>query len=108
MEQFFGVILLSIVVEGVVTYVKTWFVDKHFQWQQLVTCILGIVIALAYAMDILSLFGVTSKVPYVGQILTGILLSRGSNYIFDFIKRITKVTTGTDLISEVEDEEGLG
>lgn len=107
MEQFFGVILLSIVIEGIVTYTKTWFLDKEFQWQQLATCILGVLIALAYGMDILALFGVTAQVPYVGQVLTGILLSRGSNYIFDFIKRIMKATTGTDLIAENEDE-GLG
>lgn len=89
MEKFFNVILIAFVIEGVVTYVKTWFVDGDFKWQQLATVMIGILLTIAYDIDLIGVFGVTSKIPYLGNILTGILASRGSNFIFDFIKSIT-------------------
>lgn len=94
MEKFFGLVILSIIIEGVVTYVRTWIVDKHVQWQQIMTCVLGLIIAVAYKLDLVALFGYESSLPYLGNVLTGILLSRGSNYIFDLIKKLLSATTG--------------
>lgn len=97
--QIFNLIMLSIIIEGIVSYVKEWFVDNHFQWQQLVTVILGIIIAVCYDVDLLAMFGATSQVPYIGCVLTGILLSRGSNYIFDLIKKLQDQSI-VDIIDE--------
>lgn len=94
MEKFFGLIVLSIIIEGITTYVRTWIVDKHVQWQQIMTCILGLVIAIAYELDLIALFGYESMLPYLGNVLTGILLSRGSNYIFDLIKKLLNANAG--------------
>jgi hypothetical protein len=33
--------------------------------------------------------GMQTNIPYVGSILTGILISRGSNYVFDLVKKLT-------------------
>ncbi len=49
------------------------------------------VIAIAYAynmnLDIFELLGFPSRIPYIGIIATGIIASRGSNFVHDFIKR---------------------
>lgn len=100
MEKFFGLVILSIIIEGVVTYVRTWIVDKHVQWQQIMTCVLGLIIAVAYRLDLIALFGYESSLPYLGNVLTGILLSRGSNYIFDLIKKLLSVTSTSGDVSE--------
>ena len=89
MEQFFSVILLSIVIEGIITYASEWFQSGQIQWKQIASVVIGIVIAVAYKADLLELLGVISPVPYLGSILTGVLLSRGSNYIYDFISSVT-------------------
>lgn len=78
----------AIIVEGIITYVKTFFVDGKPQWQMLVAIALGILVAIAYQLDILALFGMISSVPLLGCVLTGILLSRGANYMFDLLKLI--------------------
>ena len=52
---------------------------------------LGIIIAVAYKLDLPAHFNLKSQIPYVGCVLTGILLSRGSNYIFDLIDKLTNV-----------------
>lgn len=81
-----GIICAAIIVEGVITYVKTFFVDGKFQWQMITSIVLGVVVALAYRLDLLALCGLVSAIPFIGQVLTGILLSRGANYIADLIK----------------------
>lgn len=86
--EFFGLVFLAIVIEGIISYVKTFFVDGRFQWQILVAIALGILVAMAYQVDLFAIVGLTSVIPYVGFVLTGILISRGSNYIFDLIRLI--------------------
>lgn len=89
--QFIGLFLAAIVVEGIVSYSKLIFVDKRFQWQNVAAIGLGVIIALAYRIDLFDIAGLAATIPYVGTVLTGILLSRGSNYIYEIIKKITAV-----------------
>lgn len=104
MKEFFALILLAITIEGTVTYLRTWFVDSHFQWQQALTCALGIFLAIAYRLDYLSLFEVESTIPYVGTVLTGIAISRGSNYVFDLLKKLSTYKDG-EFITEVKADD---
>lgn len=80
------IICAAIIVEGIIAYVKTFFVDGKIQWQMITSLVLGIVVTLAYSLDLLALCGLESNIPFIGQVLTGILLSRGANYIADLIK----------------------
>lgn len=88
MAQFFGLVLMAIVIEGVITYIKEIFVNKNVMWQQVLGIVLGIVVAVGYNADLFVLFGLTSTIPLLGCVLTGVLLSRGSNYIFDLVKQL--------------------
>lgn len=88
MTQFFGLVLMAIVIEGVITYIKEIFVNKNVMWQQVLGIVLGIVVAIGYNADLFALFGLTSTIPLLGCVLTGVLLSRGSNYIFDLVKQL--------------------
>lgn len=88
MAQFFGLALMAIVIEGVITYIKEIFVNKNVMWQQVLGIVLGIVVAIGYNADLFALFGLTSTIPLLGCVLTGVLLSRGSNYIFDLVKQL--------------------
>lgn len=92
MEKFFNLILIAFVIEGIVTYVKTWFVDGNFKWQQLATVAIGILLTVAYNIDLIAVFGVESSIPFLGNVLTGVLASRGSNFLFDFIESIMSYT----------------
>ena len=65
-------------------------VDKEIKWQIIVSIVLSVALCLAYGIDIPALVGIVSPVSYVGSVLTGILVSRGSNYIFDLLKTITE------------------
>ena len=75
-------VIVCITVEALVEYLWTQLIVEHkLHWKQLITMILGIALALAA--------GVTFAVPYLGNVLTGIVFSRGSNYFADFVSKLT-------------------
>ena len=83
-----GIASLAILIEAIITYFNQFFVQENFCWQMIFSVVLGIVIAVAYKLDLPAHFNLNSQIPYVGCVLTGILLSRGSNYLFELLKKL--------------------
>ena len=83
--------IASFLIEAIITYFNQFFVQENFCWQMLFSIALGIVIAVAYKLNLPAHFNLTSQIPHVGCVLTGILLSRGSNYIFDLISEVANI-----------------
>lgn len=110
MEQFIGFLLLVIFTEGIITYINNFFVSKEPKWQQVASLIVGEVMAFGYRADLLSLFGLEAVIPYLGIVMSGIVISRGSNYVFDLLKKLVNIAHGgSDILSFTEEEdEGLG
>jgi len=51
----------------------------------------GVALALLYGLDVLeAFFGITARASWVGQVLTGLLLGRGANYVHDFYGNYVK------------------
>lgn len=50
----------------------------------------GVVLAIAYNVDILAAMGMTSIVPLVGNVVSGIVIGRGSNYVNDLVGMLRK------------------
>lgn len=88
-DNIIKIMSLSIIVESVITYFKEFFVYGYFSISMIFSIILGISIAIIYKLDLPECFNLKSTVPYIGNILTGLLISRGSNYIYDVLKIVT-------------------
>ena len=86
-----GIASFAILIEAIITYFNQFLVQENFCWQMLFSIILGIIIAVAYKLDLPAHFNLKSQIPYVGCVLTGILLSRGSNYVFELLNKISKI-----------------
>lgn len=82
-------IMVAILIEGIVTYFNEFFVSGNMPWQMICSLVLGIITSMSYKLDLPKHLGLKSSIPYIGSILTGILISRGSNYLFDILKVIT-------------------
>lgn len=54
----------------------------------------GVALAFAYGLDLLTAAGVPAQHPAVGVILTGLVIGRGSNYLHDFTALFQKAQTG--------------
>ena len=82
---------LAIIIEAEITYINQFFVSGEVCWQMLLSIVLGILISIAYEIDIPKYLNLHSRIPYLSNILTGILISRGSNYIYDLITKIIQI-----------------
>ena len=78
-ENITSIMPLAIAVEATITYINQFFVDGEFCWEMLLSIVLGILISIAYEIDIPKYLNLHSRIPYLSNILTGILISRGSN-----------------------------
>ena len=86
--DYFGLIFLAIILEGIITYVKEFFVKGHIKWEMVISVVIGVLTTCAYGVDVMAMAGLKTNIPFLGCILTGILVSRGSNYVFDLIKAV--------------------
>lgn len=87
-KKVFEFISFAILIEATITYINQFFVNGVFQWSMALSIVLGILAAVSYKLDLPEYFGMKSNIPYLGCVLTGILLSRGSNYVYDLLKAI--------------------
>lgn len=95
-ETFLGIVVLSIFVEAIITY----FLPRTSElpgdpgtaaprwWIKYVSASLGIAVCVAYKADLPAALGLMTGVPFVGSVLTGVVVGRGSNFVNDFISRI--------------------
>lgn len=83
-EKFSKICISAILVEALITYTNQFF-STCFSWEMMCSILLGILVAISYKIDIPEQLGLKSKIPFLGNVFTGILISRGSNYLFDLL-----------------------
>ena len=90
------VIVLAIIVEALIEYAKS--IYKAFNdsgWKPAVTQVAAMAIAVLLCFmtggDLFVVVGISFVWPWLGIFLTGIIISRGANYVSDFIKRLQGV-----------------
>jgi hypothetical protein len=93
MEVIATIMVIAVTIEGMVEYFSTVLQKGQIAWKQVAAIAAGILLALLAQVDLYAVVGVVFTVPYVGVVLTGIVLSRGANYASDFIKLITAEIT---------------
>ena len=84
-----SVFLLATLIEGFTEYALADLADKAGAKRVLkyVPLALGVLAAVAYKVDILASLGVVSSVPFVGSVVSGLIIGRGSNYVNDIVSR---------------------
>lgn len=100
--EFFALIFLAVIVEGIVEWIKTIYKSGKFQVSKLIALLVGIIVCIGADVDVFRLVDVSIEWPYVGSVLTGILISRGSNYIHELTDVIGK---GKQVVERVETVE---
>ena len=89
--QLISLLVLATIGEAVWETLKMAWQDKKRTVDRIGALVVGILIAFATGVDILSLVNLPSKIPALGLILTGILISRGSNFVHDILASIDNV-----------------
>lgn len=73
---------IALLTEALVEYFLADWAGKHAKY---VALVLGILLAVNFQLDLFNEFlGLESMIPYMGNVATGLVLGRGSNFINDF------------------------
>lgn len=89
-ELFWSLIIGAVVVETLVAVVHGIQNDARWQyWAGLIGgLIAGELIAINYDIDLFKLVGLDGRIPFVGAVLTGLIISRGSSVVRDVIGKL--------------------
>ena len=52
-----------------------------------IAALVGVTLAIAYRADVLALFGLVAWSPWIGYVVTGLIIGRGANYLNDIVDR---------------------
>ncbi len=56
-----------------------------------IAAVVGVGLALTYGLDAINgLLGISPRLPHLGEVLTGLVLGRGANYVHDFYGKFVK------------------
>lgn len=86
--DFAQLVLIAILVEAIWENLKMVWQEKKLNVNMLGSLILSIVICLLARVDIFTIVGIELALPVVGSVLTGIVVSRGANFVNDLFSKL--------------------
>ena len=101
------IMAIAVLVEAMVEYLKSilkMITEKQYKvaFIQMFTIAIGILFAYLFKLDLFSALDITVN-QVAGMILTGIIISRGSNYVNDLVSKIrNEHHTTNDTIGLIE------
>lgn len=98
-DTFWQLLVVALLIEAIVNNLKPlWDKTKGFQIDNVISLVLAIAVCVLVGADLFALVGLPMIVPYVGSVLTGIIVCRGANTVHELIQAITikriNMTTG--------------
>ncbi len=82
-------ITATIAIEGIISWGKTVIADKKIQWPVLAALVCSFVLVFDMSLNLFDLLSLNENCPLVGQIITAIAISRGTNYFYELYDRLT-------------------
>ena len=98
--EFVSIIVLAFLVEAIWTNLKMIWDKNKLNWNMVGSLIVAIIVAIGTKIDIFPVLGIDIFIPYLGATLTGILVSRGANVVYDLIKKITGYLNPKSIVAE--------
>ena len=89
MNAIVQLVVMAFLVEAIWETLKMTWQEGKVKGDRIGALFVGILLALSIKADILVAIGMKSSFKYVGVIVTGILISRGSNFMHDLVSKLT-------------------
>ena len=92
--DFATIFMVAILTEALIEYAKTigkMVINKEYKTfgAQAASIVIGIVVAFQLGANVFPQLGLTANTVF-GTLVTGLIFSRGSNYVSDLLSRLTK------------------
>ncbi|MBQ9298732.1 MAG: hypothetical protein IJ223_06925 [Clostridia bacterium] len=91
MENFLQIIVIAILAEAIWENLKMIWQEEKLSIDKLGALIVSVIIAIATQLDIFAILNFNIPIPFIGSFLTGILISRGANFIHDILTKIQTI-----------------
>lgn len=82
------IITIALLVEAIWETLKMTWQEGKVNINTIGALIVGIAVSILAKIDIFAMQGITLSIPLIGWILTGILMSRGANFIHDLFNKL--------------------
>lgn len=86
--EYAQLVIIAILIEAIWENVKMIWQNGKFSIDKLGSLILSIVICILTKADIFPIVGISIVIPIIGSVLTGIIVSRGANFLHDLFNKI--------------------
>lgn len=91
--NFYSLIILAVLVEALYSNLRMIWDKNKFNLNNLGVLVLAIIVTVLTNVDIFPIVELPMSVHFVGSILTGVLVSRGANVVFDLIDKLNTSKT---------------
>lgn len=91
MENLFISLTVALIAESVWETLKMTWQKGKLCLDRVGALVVSLVICIDIKLDMLTLLGIKTTIPFIGIVLTAILISRGSNFLHDLLERIGQV-----------------
>ena len=86
--EYAQLIIIAILIEAIWENIKMIWQNGKFSIDKLGSLILSVVICILTKADIFPIVGISIAIPIIGSVLTGIIVSRGANFLHDLFNKI--------------------
>ena len=86
--DFAQLVIVAILVEAIWENIKMIFPDKKVSISMIGSLIVAVLVCVLTSVDIFPVVGLTITVPFIGSVLTGIIVARGANLVSDLFTKL--------------------
>lgn len=86
--EYAQLIIIAILIEAIWENIKMVWQNGKLSIDMIGSLVLSILVCILTRADIFPILGITVVVPFIGNVLTGIIVSRGANFIHDLFTKI--------------------
>lgn len=87
-EMVTQLVIIAILVEALTEVFKSVFKDGRLNKSSILSIVVGLILAFTIDLDLFVTIGLTPTIPVIGVVATGLLISRGANFVHDTMSKI--------------------
>lgn len=93
-----SLIVLALIGESVWENAKMLWQNGKINFDKIGALVIGLLLAIGARVDLLEMVGIHLYIPWLGIILTGLLISRGANFMHDLLTSISNIQNNTKVV----------
>lgn len=91
--NFTQLIIISILVEAIWENIKMIYQNKKISISMIASLLISIFLCIVANIDIFPILEISISMPIIGNIFTGIIVSRGANFVNDLFSKLKGVNS---------------